>query len=105
MPKYLGEKPVKIADTKFADFTPSDWAMMYIEMYGGIDGGHHKTWVLDQVARILKGASIKVRLASWEGGQTEYRFNVGSSAQYRAWVKEMKGSGNETYEYDVGIAP
>ena len=26
-----------------------------IEQYGGIDGGHHKQWVLDQVVRIALG--------------------------------------------------
>ena len=27
---------------KFKDWTPSDWALAYIEMYGGFDGAHHK---------------------------------------------------------------
>ena len=31
-------------------------AMDIIEHYGGIDGGHHKQWVIDQVVRILLGS-------------------------------------------------
>lgn len=54
-----------------------------IEQYGGIDGAHHKDWLLDQLARILTG----------EG--------------YEAWVVELKSGedGPETYSYDEGIAP
>ena len=58
-------------------------ALDLIEQYGGIDGAHHKDWVLDQVARILLG----------EG--------------YEAWVVDLKSGedGPETYGYDEGIAP
>jgi hypothetical protein len=58
-------------------------ALKVIERYGGIDGAHHKQWVLDQVVRILTGR------------------------KYKAWVKEMKAGddGPETYSWDEGIAP
>ena len=58
-------------------------ALGLIEQYGGIDGAHHKQWVLDQVARVLTGSG------------------------YKAWVKKMKAGedGPETYEYDEGCAP
>lgn len=58
-------------------------AMSLIEQYAGIDGAHHKQWVIDQVARALKG----------EG--------------YEKWVREYcdGDDGPETYEWDEGIAP
>lgn len=58
-------------------------ALAVIEQYGGIDGDHHKQWVLDQVVRALKGDD------------------------YKAWVVEMKAGeeGPDTYEWDEGIAP
>lgn len=58
-------------------------ALNLIERYGGIDGEHHKTWVIDQVARALLGD------------------------RYDAWVVEMKtgSDGSDTYGWDVGIAP
>ena len=61
-------------------------ALELIERYGGIDGGHHKQWVIDQVARVLTGPD------------------------YPAWVKMMKGnvdpdSGDMEYDWDEGIAP
>lgn len=51
--------------------------------FGGIDGDHHKTWVIDQMVRALTGN------------------------EYDAWVKAArKGEeGPETYDWDVGIAP
>jgi hypothetical protein len=51
--------------------------------YGGIDGEHHKQWVLDQVIRTLTGD------------------------KYELWVKEHNdGShGPNTYSWDKGVAP
>lgn len=58
-------------------------AIRTIEQYGGVDGDHHKSWVIDQIARALLGT------------------------QYRAWVTAMKAGedGPETYEWYEGIAP
>lgn len=58
-------------------------ALGKIYQYGGIDGGHHKQWLIDQVVRELTG---------------EY---------YKQWVKnyEMGEDGPQTYEWDQGIAP
>lgn len=50
-----------------------------IHRYGGIDGAHHKQWVLDQVMRILKGL------------------------EYEAWLEEYSEDGED--EWDEGIAP
>ena len=109
---YLGEEKVSsLEGTPFEGFTPSDWALTYIMSYGGIDGDHHKTWVLDQIARILKGTSVEVTLAKWDNHEPEYRFTTGKpSKEYLAWVKEVKGEydkENDEYEYgyDEGIAP
>lgn len=58
-------------------------AMKLIIRYGGIDGGHHKQWVLDQVARALMGA------------------------RYEAWRVAMCAGedGPDTYEWDEGTPP
>ena len=60
-------------------------AMTLIERYGGIDGGHHKQWVIDQVIREL----------------------LADDYDYDAWVKDMCNGdeGENTYEWDEGIAP
>jgi hypothetical protein len=57
-------------------------ALTVIERYAGIDGAHHKQWVLDQVVRCLV-------------------------PDYQAWVREQKAGedGPETYEWDEGIPP
>ncbi len=51
--------------------------------YGGIDGDHHKMWVIDQMVRVLTGDA------------------------YDTWVKEYKDGedGPDTYEWSEGIAP
>lgn len=57
-------------------------ALDLIEEWGGIDGGHHKQWLLDQLVREL-------------------------SPDYEQWVKDYESGedGPHTYEWDKGIAP
>lgn len=57
-------------------------ALEMISEYGGIDGGHHKQWVLDQVVQIL-------------------------ATDYAAWIEEQCAGedGPDTYEWDRGIPP
>lgn len=110
MEGYLGETEYDIADSIYHDYTTADWAMLYIESYGQIDGSHHKLWVLDQVARILKGTKVKVKLARWSNGHEEWRFTLDEpSKEYLDWVEEMKDYDEESeeynYDYDEGVAP
>lgn len=105
MKGYLGEFPVDISQTEFEGYAAGDWAMHWIGRYGQIDGDHHKLWVLDQVARILKGTPVVVKEARWENGEAEFRVTLGEPSQeYEAWVSEMRGD-DDDYGYDVGIAP
>lgn len=55
-----------------------------IGSFGGIDGAHHKQWVLDQVLRKLLGAR-----------------------GYTKWLKDHNAGedGPNTYSWDEGIAP
>ena len=108
---YLGETIMAQADTPYAAYTASDWDMEFTERYGQIDGGHHKAWVLDQVARILKGTPVQFRLAKWSDGEQDYRICTVEppSEQYLAWVELMLGEAHamwgREYSYDVGCAP
>ena len=58
-------------------------ALAMAARYGGTDGEHHKTWVIDQMVRALTGP------------------------QYRRWVRSARDGdeGPDTYEWDEGIAP
>lgn len=51
--------------------------------YGGIDGTHHKSWVIDQMVRVLAGE------------------------KYEEIVREACDGedGADTYSWEVGIAP
>jgi|ETNvirnome_2_130_1030620.scaffolds.fasta_scaffold01032_2 hypothetical protein len=111
MAKYLGETVLEdLTGTPYENYGPKEWAMYWIS-WGQIDGAHHKLWVLDQVARVLKGTPIIVKLAKWEGGEENYRiYPDDPSQEYLDWVKEMKGdfdeeNGHYEYDYDIGIAP
>lgn len=113
MDGYLGEVAVDIKDTPYANYTPNDWVLEYLFRYSQIDGSHHKQWVLDQTARILKGKKVIIKLAKWSNGEQEYRFNLDEPSQeYLEWVKVYRGHYIETdeytgfeYDYDEGIAP
>ena len=58
-------------------------ALEFILEWGGFDGGHHKQWTLDQVARILAEDKYDEIVANYKKGET----------------------GHETYSWDEGIAP
>ncbi len=108
MEGYLGETIVDINQTPFKDYTPADWVMDFIGSYGQIDGGHHKQWVLDQVARILKGTKVIIKEAKWSNGHKEFRVSLSEpSEEYLEWVVDMKAGedGEHTYGYDEGFAP
>lgn len=108
MKGYLGETKLELSETQYKDYTPNDWVMMWIVMYSGIDGAHHKDWLIDQIARILQGTKIIVTLAKWENGHQEERFTLDEPpSDYWKWVEEMKDGedGADTYAYDFGIAP
>lgn len=101
MEGYLGEK---IVENKYSK---EEMALKYIEMYGGIDGAHHKNWVLDQVSRILNDAPVVVKVAEWSNGKKEERYAVGSNQKYENWVINICDGedGPNTYSYEEGIAP
>lgn len=89
-------------------YSKEDWIMLWIEMYSGIDGGHHKDWLIDQIARIIKGTKIIVKMAKWDNYHEEERFSLEEPPeQYHKWVENMKDGedGPDTYSYDTGIAP
>ena len=104
MSKYLGETLVTdLSNTDFENYKPTDWISYYIDCYGGIDGTHHKSWLLDQIARISNDTVVIVKLAKWDDGQEEYRVNLDEPSQkYKDWVQAWEDDG---CDYDEGIAP
>lgn len=59
-------------------------ALDIAHQYGGIDGDHHRAWVIDQMVRSLLG-----------------------KVEYKRWVAAQRAGedGSDTYEWDEGIAP
>jgi len=85
--------------------------MYFIGEYGQTDGGHHKTWFLDQVARVLNGTPVIIKITKWTSGLEEYRIDTTDtpSRKYKEWREWMKGDidsdGEPTYGYDEGCPP
>ena len=60
-----------------------DAAIEVAVRFGGIDGAHHKTWVIDQMVRHLAGNGYAALVADAKAGE----------------------DGPDTYGWDEGIAP
>lgn len=67
--------------------------------YGGIDGAHHKDWVIDQMVRALCGVPCSPNASDFP--------DDGENDEYRALVRgACEGQdGPDTYSWDIGIAP
>ena len=111
MEGYLGETNIVISEHPiYSKYTQADWAMLFIEMYGQFHNQSAKSWVLDQVARILKGTPVTVKTAAWANGQTEDRYSVSktTSFEYNEWRESMRGEivdGEYEYDYEQGSPP
>jgi len=108
MKGYLGEIVLNIENTPFKNYTPSDWVIYFIVQYGGCDGEHHKIWLIDQIARILKDTKPIIKLARWENGHSEYRIDLNEpTKKYRKWVKSLKSNeyDSDNYIHSEGIPP
>lgn len=103
---YLGEFEVNLEDTPYKDYDKSDWMAEYIQMYGGIDGSHHKDWVMDQCIRIWSGSEVIVKEARWQDGEKshkEFRIKIDNPTEkYKKLVEDIE---NEGWEWKCGIAP
>lgn len=75
--------------------------------YGGIQGDHHKAWVIDQMVRALTGCPM-IEKDAIDCNGTPYSFmDAGESQEYLEIVREAKigEDGPETYTWETGIAP
>ena len=75
--------------------------------YGGIDGSHHKDWVIDQMVRCLTGCPT-VKMVNKHGAHGPFEFEgLGKSDEYEELIREAKHGedGDDTYSWSEGIAP
>lgn len=99
-----------LENTPFENYTKEDWCLYYCAEYGGIDGSHHKDWLIDQIVRILNDTEVIVEKYEYEDGEFEYVVNLeDASSEYWGWVKKYEQYDEETdetlYDWDEGIAP
>jgi len=75
--------------------------------YGGIDGDHHKRWVIDQMVRALTGCPEVEAEAKDARGKTYTYVRRAESTMYLELVREARAgeNGPETYDWDLGVAP
>jgi hypothetical protein len=82
-------------------------ALEFAVRFGGIDGDHHKAWVIDQMVRALTGCPM-VKETALGSDQKSYEFETqGESDAYLKWVADAKAGedGPETYSWEEGIPP
>ncbi len=74
---------------------------------GGIDGAHHKQWVIDQMVRALTGCPMVQRLALDCNSAPYWYSSRGESEEYEEWVEGVRygEDGPATYDWDEGIIP
>jgi hypothetical protein len=74
---------------------------------GGIEGEHHRTWVIDQMVRALTGCAMLVEIDDLDAPPGMVDPSVPPTAEYEAWVAEHNAGedGAETYTWETGIAP
>lgn len=82
-------------------------ALSYAIRFGGIDGAHHKDWVIDQIVRALTDCPSVTMERRRADGSTWAWEAQGESEEYIQLVNEACAGedGPETYEWHVGIAP
>lgn len=82
-------------------------ALEVANRYGGIDGGHHKMWVIDQMVRVLTGCP-EIELTGMNVSGDIYKYTaLGKSDEYLEWIEGYRGGedGPEAYLWDIGVAP
>lgn len=92
--------------TKNADQRIED-ALEFAYIYGQVDGGHHKAWVIDQMVRVLTDCpEVVVEDVDSQGFAYSYT-TQGESEEYRTFIQKHNNGedGPDTYYWDEGITP
>lgn len=82
-------------------------ALEFADLYGGFDGAHHKTWVIDQMVRALTGCPMEKFTGTDSRGQSYVFEGQSTNEEYAAFVRDHCDGedGPQTYSWEVGIPP
>lgn len=81
-----------------------DEKILYFAGLGQFDGSHHKTWVIDQIVRVVMDCPIIEKTTTLTNGQTFTFQAQGESQEYKDFVSDYCGEEGE-YRWNIGIAP
>ena len=75
--------------------------------YGGIDGDHHKDWVIDQMVRALTDCPSVKKSATGSDGKRYTYVTQGESSEYKKIVADACAGedGPCTHEWSIGVPP
>ncbi len=75
--------------------------------FGGIDGAHHKDWVIDQMVRALTGCPLETGHSVDSRGNSYTYQSQGESPEYTDLVRDACAGedGPQTYGWETGIPP
>ena len=74
---------------------------------GGVEGEHHKAYVIDQMVRALTGCKYGEQPFMDCNGKPYVANVLNESDEYQQFIKEHNDGedGPDSYEWDVGIPP
>lgn len=104
---YFPDEPTKI-DNIIEKQERIEKALDYAIRYGGIDGDHHKAWVIDQIIRSLTGCPEIEPPGTDRFGTPHSKYGEqGKSEEYTTLIKKSCDGvdGPNTYTHATGIAP
>lgn len=82
-------------------------ALAIAVQFGGVDGDHHKAWVIDQMVRALTGCPL-VTITAVDCRGNPYTFeSMSDSKEYFDLIRDAKdgNDGPDSYGWNVGVAP
>ena len=81
-------------------------ALEYAVKYGGIDGAHHKDWVIDQMVRALTNCPVlKETYKDATGKEYEYEVQEESEEYKQLIYDACYEDGEQIYGWEEGIPP
>lgn len=81
-------------------------ALELADLYGNIEGGHHRKWVIDQMVRALCGCPVEQTPMEDGNGHAYVLETLGENDEYRAFVAGYEGDAEpKKYEWELGTPP
>lgn len=69
-------RTVPASQTKFSNFSNTDWAVYFIDLFGNSGVEEDKQKALDYARSILTGGQVEILQKTWSDGAISYSFSI-----------------------------